>query len=164
MEAEEPTIDKLLQLVPDAPDSVLSQLRTWPHLASQQDAHGYSLLHAATSWESKNLLKALVEEFKVDPNIKDESEETCLFNAESVDFAKELLSLGVTIDACNNEGQTAADYLDDEDEAPQVAAYLREVMSGQSNGTTTTSTNRDSTTENITTDNYTLTNGNPAGV
>jgi hypothetical protein len=111
-----------------------------------------------------DLLKTLIDEFNVDPNIKDEFGETCLFNAESVDFAKELLSLGVTIDACNNEGQTAADYLDDEDEAPQVAAYLREVMSGQSNGTTTTSTNRDSTTENITTDNYTLTNGNPAGV
>ena len=136
MGSEEPTIDRLLQLVPDAPDSVLSQLRLWPQLASQQDAHGYSLLHAATSWQSKTLLKALVEEFKVDPNIKDESNETCLFNAESVDFAKELLSLGVSIDAVNDEGQTAADYLDDEDEAPQVAAYLRQVMAESSNGTT----------------------------
>ena len=135
MSAEEPTIDTLLRLVPDSPESVLATLRTYPHLASQQDAHGYSLLHAATSWENKPLLVALVEEFNVDPNIKDESDETCLFNAESVDFARELLRLGVAIDAVNDEGRTAAEYLDGEEEAPQVAAFLRQVVVERSNGT-----------------------------
>ena len=160
METEEPTIDRLLQLVPDAPDSVLSQLRTWPHLASEQDAHGYSLLHAATSWEKKNLLKALVEEFKVDPNIKDESDETCLFNAESVEFAEELLSLGVTVDSVNEDGQTAADYLEDEDETPQVAAYLRQVMAGQSNGTNATPSGQQSNAVGPSSQQNGLTNGN----
>jgi hypothetical protein len=160
MEAEEPSIDKLLQLVPDAPDSVLSTLRTWPHLASKQDSHGYSLLHAATSWENKNLLRALVEEFKVDPNIKDESDETCLFNAESVEFAEELLRLGVTIDAVNDEGHTAADYLDDEDEAPRVAAYLRQVMAERSNGTTATSNGQRSNAEEASTEQNDLPDGN----
>jgi hypothetical protein len=110
------------------------------------------------------LLKTLIAEFNLDPNIKDEFGETCLFNAESVDVAKELLSLGVTIDACNHESQTAADYLDDEDEAPQVAAYLRQVMSGRPNGTASTSTTYDKAAENITTDNNTLTNGSPASI
>ena len=135
MSTEEPTIDTLLRLVPDSPGSVLSTLHTYPHLASKQDAHGYSLLHAATSWENKTLLIALVEEFNVDPNIKDESDETCLFNAESVDFARELLRLGVAIDAVNDEGRTAADYLDDVDEAPLVAAFLRQVKVERSTAT-----------------------------
>ena len=133
MADQPPPIDRLLQLAPDSPDSVLSYLRTHPELASKQDAHGYSLVHAATSWNQLHLLKTLIEEFKVDPNTKDEFGETCLFNVESVDFAKELLNLGVNIDVANHEGQMAADYLDDEDEAPLVAAYLREVMAEQSN-------------------------------
>lgn len=136
-----PSIDRLLQLVPDLPDSVLSHLRTQPELASKQDAHGYSLVHAATSWNQLPLLKALIEEFKVDPNIQDEFGETCLFNVESVDFAKELINLGVKIDTANHEGQLAADYLDDEDEAPEVAAYLREVMASQPNGAASASSN-----------------------
>lgn len=156
-----PTIDRLLQLVPDSPDTVVSHLRTYPQLASKQDAHGYSLLHAATSWDQLDLLKILVSEFKVDPNIKDEFGETCLFNAESVDFAKELLSLGVTIDTCNNEGQTAAEYLDDEDEAPQVAAYLRQVMSGESNNIASDSATHEEAADDPMTASTRLTNGDP---
>lgn len=139
MADQPPTIDRLLQLVPDSADTVLSYLRKHPGLASQQDSHGYSLIHAATSWNQPDLLKSLIEEFKVDPNIKDEFGETCLFNVESIELAKELLNLGVKIETTNNEGQTAADYLDDEDEAPQVAAYLRESMAEQSDGNATSS-------------------------
>lgn len=122
----QPTIDRLLNLAADHPDQVLQQLRQHPHLASQQDAHGYSLVHAATSYNHGDLLKALIQEFNVDPNITDEDGETALFNAESVDMAKELLSLGVKLHLKNDDGQTAAEKLDDEDEQPLVAAYLRE--------------------------------------
>jgi uncharacterized protein len=149
MADQPPTVDRLLQLVPDSPDSVLSYLRTYPELASKQDAHGYSLVHAATSWNQLNLLKTLIEEFNVDPNIKDEFGETCLFNVESVDFAKEVLNLGVTIDNVNHEGQTAADYLDDEDEAPQVAAYLREIMARQSNAAASALTSQTNASESV---------------
>ena len=122
-----PTIDRLLNLVPDSPSTVLQQLQAHPDLASKQDAHGYSLLHAAVSYGQKDLMKALIETYHVDPNIKDEDDETCLFNTESVEFAKEALSLGVQLDARNSDGQTAAEKLADEDEQPEVAAYLREV-------------------------------------
>lgn len=135
-----PSIDRLLNLVPDSPDSVLNNLRTHPQLASQQDAHGYSLLHAATSYGHANLLKALVNDFHVDPNITDEDNETCLFNVESVDMAKEVLALGVKIDAKNSDGQTAAEKLDDEDEQPVVAAYLRNIAGGPMNGSSSTDT------------------------
>lgn len=122
-----PTIDRLLNLVPDHPDQVLQQLQQHPALASKQDAHGYSLLHAATSYNHPHLLRALVQEYHVNSDITDEDGETALFNAETVEMAKELLSLGVKLDAINSEGQTAAEKLDDEDEQPAVATYLREV-------------------------------------
>ena len=121
-----PTIDRLLNLVPDSPSTVLAYLDTNPHLASQQDAHGYSLVHAATSYNHIPLLRALITDYHVDPNTTDEDGETALFNAETVDMAKELLQLGVRVEATNDEGQTAAEKLADEDEQPVVAAYLRE--------------------------------------
>lgn len=123
-----PTIDVLLNLMPDAPNSVLSYLIAHPELASRQDGHGYSLLHAATSYEQLDLLRTLIQDFHVDPNIKDEDGETCLFNAESVEFAKELISLGIKVEVQNVDGQTAAEKLDNEDEQPQVAAYLRDLI------------------------------------
>lgn len=66
----------------------------------------------------------------MDPNITDEDGETCLFNAETVDFARELIDLGVSRDIRNDDGQTAAEKLDDEDEQPEVAAYLKGLLSG----------------------------------
>ena len=130
--AQPPTIDRLLTLAPDSPSVVLEKLRAHPDLASKQDAHGYSLVHAATSYGHLELLKALIQEFHVDPNITDEDDETALFNAESVEMAKELLELGVDSSLKNGEGQTAEEKLDDEDEQPLVAAYLREAA-GTSN-------------------------------
>ncbi|WPG99408.1 Hypothetical protein R9X50_00222200 [Acrodontium crateriforme] len=146
--AQIPTIDRLLSLVPDAPDSVLNSLRSHPQLASQQDAHGYSLLHAATSYGHVNLLKALVEEFKVDQNIVDEDGETCLFNVETIDMAKEVLALGVKIDMKNTDGQTAAEKLDDEDEQPEVAAFLKEIIGGSGDAATQNGIANGSSTSN----------------
>ncbi|KAK4957655.1 hypothetical protein LTR10_005622 [Elasticomyces elasticus] len=120
------TIDTLLNLVPDHPDRVIAHIQSHPDVASQQDAHGYSLVHAATSYNHIDLLRALIQDFHVDPNIVDEDGETALFNAETVEMAKELLALGVNPEAKNTEGQTAAEKLDDEDEQPLVAAFLRE--------------------------------------
>ena len=119
-------IDRLLNLVPDSPSIVLTHLETHPHLASEQDGHGYSLVHAATSYDHLPLLRALISDYHVDPNITDEDGETALFNAETVEMARELLQLGVRLEAKNDEGQTAAEKLADEDEQPVVAAFLRE--------------------------------------
>jgi ankyrin repeat protein len=126
------TIDRLLNLVPDSPDTVIAHLRDHPNLASQQDSHGYSLLHAATSYGHIQLAQLLIKDFAVPANIADEDDETALFNAETVEMAKELLVLGVSIDARNSEGQTAAEKLDDEDEQPAVAAFLRQAAGGAS--------------------------------
>ncbi|KAM0722839.1 hypothetical protein Q7P37_001037 [Cladosporium fusiforme] len=126
------TIDRLLNLVPDSPDTVLTQLREQPNLASQQDSHGYSLLHAATSYGHVSLAQSLVKDFNVDVNIVDEDSETALFNAETVEMAKELLVLGVNMEVKNSEGQTAAEKLDDEDEQPMIAAFLRHAAGGAS--------------------------------
>lgn len=126
------TIDRLLNLVPDSPDTVLTHLREHPQLAGQQDSHGYSLLHAATSYGHVQLAQALIKDFNVNANISDEDDETALFNAETVEMAKELLVLGVNIETKNSDGQTAAEKLDDEDEQPLVAAFLRQAAGGAS--------------------------------
>jgi len=126
------TIDRLLNLASESPDSVLTHLREHPQLAGQQDSHGYSLLHAATSYGHIQLATALIKDFSIDANIRDEDDETALFNAETVEMAKELLVLGVSIDAKNGEGQTAAEKLADEDEEPVVAAFLRQAAGGAS--------------------------------
>lgn len=123
-------VDVLLNLVPDHPDRVLTCLQSHPELASKQDGHGYSLVHAATSYNHIALLTALIKEYNVDPNIKDEDGETALFNAETVEIAKELLALGVNAEEKNNDGLTAAEKLADVDEQPAVAAFLRE-LAGQ---------------------------------
>lgn len=130
-----PTIDRLLNLVPDSPSTVLRELQSHPELASKQDAHGYSLVHAAASYGHESLLEALIGDYSVDPNITDEDGETALFSVEEVRMAKALIDLGASITLRNDEGQTPAEKLDDEDEQPAVAAYLRSVASGTtSNG------------------------------
>lgn len=138
--SQAPTIDRLLNLVPDSPDQVLAQLQSHPELASQKDQHGYNLVAAAASYGHDQLLRTLIKDYNVDPNIKDEDGETALFNVEEVRMARALIELGTDLSLSNNDGQTAAEKLDDEDEQPTVAAYLREVAGGLSAGGATTST------------------------
>jgi hypothetical protein len=105
-------------------------LQAYPDLAPKQDAHGYSLVHAAASYSHEDLLRALIKDFKVDPNIKDEDGETALFSVEDVPMAELLLELGTDMSLRNSEGQTAEEKLDDEDEQPEIAAYLRRQAGG----------------------------------
>lgn len=132
--AQTTTIDRLLNLAADSPDAVLTHLQSQPELASQADAHGYNLVAAAASYGHDRLLRALIKDYNVDPNVKDEDGETALFNVEEVRMAKELIELGTDLSLPNNEGQTAAEKLDDEDEQPAIAAFLREIAAGASAG------------------------------
>ncbi|EME88192.1 uncharacterized protein MYCFIDRAFT_27897 [Pseudocercospora fijiensis CIRAD86] len=137
--AQTPSIDILLNLVPERPNVVLEKLQAHPTLAHRQDGHGYSLVHAAASYGHSDLLQALVKDFKVDPNIKDEDGETALFSVDgeaAVQITQQLLALGTDINHRNNEGQTAAEKLDDEDEQPMVAAYLRQILAGSGSAVT----------------------------
>lgn len=116
----------LAAVTPDPDPLLLPLLRSKPELASAQDAHGYSMLHAAASYNHVELLRLLVNEFKVDVNLKDEDHETCLFVAETVDMAKclvEELQIDTTVQ--NEEGMTALEKFNSEQEFPDVAVYLQ---------------------------------------
>jgi uncharacterized protein len=110
---------------PEPDPRLLPLLRSNSALASRQDGHGYSLLHAAASYNHAELLLSLVNEFKVDVNLVDEDNETCLFVAETVDIARVLVeSLHIDVTIRNDEGMTAAEKLVSEQEFPDVAQYL----------------------------------------
>ena len=124
-----PTIDVLLNAVPDHPQTVLAHLARHPHLAGAQDSHGYSLLHAAASYSHPALLRALVQTYSVSPDLVDEDGETPLFVCEAVDVARCLVEeLGATVAWRNKEGQTAEERLSEDADFIPVAAYLRQVM------------------------------------
>lgn len=114
-------------LAADNPSAVLSLLSQDPSIASKQDEHGYSLLHAAASYGHIDLLCALVKDYLVDVNLLDEDGETCLFVTERVDIAKCLVEeLGVNYNKANDEGLTARETIESDGD-PEVAAYLRQI-------------------------------------
>ncbi|QDS74441.1 hypothetical protein FKW77_006304 [Venturia effusa] len=118
-------IDVLLNLVPDSPETVLAHLAHAPNLAGAKDAHGYSLLHAASSYNQVPLLRNLVQTYHVSPNIVDEDNETPLFAAENVEVVKALLELGADAAWKNADGLTAAMKIEGDGEFPLVAQYLK---------------------------------------
>jgi uncharacterized protein len=123
----EPNPFLLAASTPSPDPRLLPLLRTNPSLASAQDAHGYSLLHAASSYSHIDLLKALVSDFSVDVNLKDEDGETCLFVAEDLHVVKCLVEeLDIDKAIKNDEGMTAADKFESEAEYPEIAMYLRQ--------------------------------------
>jgi hypothetical protein len=125
-------IDVLLRLVPDNPDSVLQALAAQnpseESLASAKDAYGYSLLHASASYGHLDVMRALVNTYKVNPNIVDEDGDTPLFYAESIEVAKCLVDeLGANAGQRNTEGMSAAEKISEEGDGnwvPQVLEYL----------------------------------------
>ncbi|CAL8583252.1 hypothetical protein XPA_008881 [Xanthoria parietina] len=121
-------------LASDNSPELLPLLRSKPALASSQDEHGYSLLHAAASYSHHDLLRTLVRDFHVDVNITDEDGETSLFVAETVETTKILVEeLHCDTSLKNNEGSTAEEKIRTDGEFVTVADYLKTV------GTRTTS-------------------------
>ncbi|RFU74319.1 ankyrin repeat-containing [Trichoderma arundinaceum] len=118
-------------LAADNSPALLPLLREQPALASAQDEHGYSLVHAAASYNHIDLLRALIEEFKVDVNLKDEDNETALFVVETPEVAKVLVELGVDVLHRGLDGFTAREKIEGEAEFPDVAAYLATVESSK---------------------------------
>jgi uncharacterized protein len=112
-------------LAADNDQKLLPLLRENPSLASQQDEHGYSLIHAAASYNHLDLLRALVTELQVPVHLRDEDAETGLFVVETTDAARCLVEeLGLDIGIVNAEGQTARQKLESEGEFPAVVEYL----------------------------------------
>lgn len=113
----------------DNPSALIELLRANPTIASCQDEHGYSLLHAAASYGHLDLLRALVKEFNVDVNLLDEDGETCLFVTEQPKVARCLVEeLGVDCNKTNDEGYKAHEKMEADDEFPKVLEYLRDVV------------------------------------
>lgn len=111
--------------------SLFPLLRLDPSIASKQDEHGYSLLHAAASYSHISLLRSLVSEFNVDVNLKDEDGETCLFVTESVAVATCLVEeLHLDTSMMNNDGLTARQKIEEEGDFLEVASYLRSRSGG----------------------------------
>ncbi|KAM4066985.1 ankyrin repeats (many copies) domain-containing protein [Hirsutella rhossiliensis] len=112
-------------LAADNSPELLPLLRDNPALASAQDEHGYSLVHAAASYNHLDLLRALVHEFHVNINIVDEDNETALFVVETVGAARVLVEeLSADVRHRSSEGLTAAGKIEAEGDFPAVAAYL----------------------------------------
>ncbi len=117
----------LLILAAENSPQLLPLLCSNPSPASLQDKHGYSLLHAAASYNHLDLLRALVNEFHVDVNIKDEDAETPLFVVETVEAAHLLIDeLGADPKIPSEEGMTAEDKIRAEGEFTTVADFLKE--------------------------------------
>ena len=113
-------------LAADNDPKLLPLLRSQPALASSQDAHGYSILHAAASYNHLDILRQVVSDFHVDPNIKDEDGETPLFVVETVQAAQVLVDeLGLDTTIQNVEGLTAEQKILAEGDFLSVAEFLR---------------------------------------
>lgn len=113
-------------LAADNSPSLLPLLRSNPSLASGQDEHGYSLLHAAASYGHIDLLRSLVQEFKVNINLTDEDGETCLFVTEKPEIARCLVEeLGIDTGLKNADGLTARESIEADGSFPVIASYLR---------------------------------------
>ncbi|PNS19933.1 hypothetical protein CAC42_7900 [Sphaceloma murrayae] len=133
--SEEVTIDRLLNLVPDRPDSVQELLLSHPSLAGAQDFSGYSLLHAAVSYGHSDLVRKLVNEFHVDINLKDEDGDSPLCACETVEMAQLLVEeMHADLGCRNEEGQTPEEKIDAEEDYPLIAAYLRDASSRGAGG------------------------------
>ncbi|KAL9638087.1 MAG: hypothetical protein Q9164_001786 [Protoblastenia rupestris] len=115
-------------LAADNSPSLLPLLRSSPSLAASQDEHGYSLVHAAASYNHLDLLRCLKAEFDIDPNIVDEDGETALFVVETVEAAQCLIDDVSTDPRIKNaEGLTAEEKIRGEGDFVTVADYLKEV-------------------------------------
>ncbi|GAO17748.1 uncharacterized protein UV8b_07422 [Ustilaginoidea virens] len=115
-------------LAADNDASLAPLLRENPSLASAQDEHGYSLIHAAASYNHLDLLRMLVLELNVDVNLKDEDDETALFVVETMEAAKVLVEeLGVDVHYRGASGMTAAEKIASEGDFPYIAAYLASI-------------------------------------
>jgi hypothetical protein len=117
---------------PSLTQSILTSLRSTPSLASEADVNGYTLLHAAVSYGHIDLMRALVQEFHVDINIKDLDGDTPLYYVEKEEVARILVEeLGADLGVRNEEDEGVLDRVEgDGDIEPGVIIFLREKILG----------------------------------
>ena len=134
-------------LASDGDATLLSLLRENPSIASSQDEHGYSLIHATASYNHLKLLDDIISEFKVDVNLRDEDGETALFVVETLEAAQALVEkYNIDITIRNVEGQTAQEKIAEEGDYVEAAVYLKKVELERLVGESSTAANGTSTT------------------
>lgn len=127
-----PTIDLLLNLIDTRPEAILASLAQHPQLASARDAHGYSLVHAAASYNQLPVLRDLVRKYSANVDILDEDGESPLFACEKAEVAQCLVEeLGADMSIRNEDGNTAEEKIGEEEgEAHEVFQYLKSKRTG----------------------------------
>lgn len=92
--------------------------------ANAHDANGYTPMHAAASYGHLHLLEILVAAGG-DVNVRDFDGDTPLYVVEEPTTAAWLLEHGASLQNVDEEGLTPLQYHLQEDEYPQVIAYLQ---------------------------------------
>ena len=83
---------------------------------NSKDPNGYTVIHAAASYGHLNLLQYLIEKGG-DINIQDNEGDTPLHHVEDLKTAKYIVEkLGASYKIKNNDGLTAQQYIEEEDE------------------------------------------------
>lgn len=98
--------------------------------ANSKDPNGYTPIHAAASYGHIGLLQTLINRGG-DINIQDNDGDTPLHHCEDVKTAKVIIErLNGDWKIKNEEGQTPLDAKTDDDEFPELIAYLKGVKYG----------------------------------
>lgn len=98
--------------------------------ANSKDPNGYTPIHAAASYGHIGLLKKLIASGG-DINIQDNEGDTPLHHCEDVKTAKCIIEeLKGDWKIKNEDGQTALDYKEEDDEFPELIAYLKSIKIG----------------------------------
>lgn len=98
--------------------------------ADAKDPNGYTPVHAAASYGHTDLLQLLVSKGG-DINVQDNEGDTPLHHVEDVATAKLMVEqLHADWKLKNHDGLTPAQYIEQEDEFPELAQYLRGLAHG----------------------------------
>lgn len=109
-------------------DVVIAHLDSGNFTPNSKDPNGYTPIHAAASYGYIELLQQLIQRGG-DINIQDNEGDTPLHHVEDLATAKFIVEeLQADTKIKNEEGQTAAQYIEEEDEYPDIAAYLKSLL------------------------------------
>ncbi|CUM48827.1 unnamed protein product [Debaryomyces tyrocola] len=98
---------------------------------NSKDPNGYTPIHAAASYGHIGLLKLLIKRGG-DINVQDNEGDAPLHHVEDIKTAKLMVEeLKANWKIKNNEGQIPAEYIEEDDEFPELAQYLRSLSHDQ---------------------------------
>lgn len=105
-------------------DLVKSLIESGKYTPNSPDPNGFTPIHAAASYGNIELLKYLLNNGG-DPNIQDSDGDTPLHHCESLEVIKLLINeFNANYRVKNNDGLNVKDYFIEEDEFPDIIAFL----------------------------------------